>query len=195
MENQDSIYKKKHGHVLTGILGALLGALIGTVLWVLISMAGYFYSIIAWPIAFLAGKGYDLLHGRPGKAKMITLVVVMFLSVCVGTAAMATVIMVQSYNRQIAEVHMEMNTFEQERIQKYVPTVEEYVQRMFATLGVQLDLVKPFLLGLAFAALGIYSLFWDNRKQNSPPDFYKTYDINAPKETSKADDTDKHLDV
>ena len=66
---------------------------------------------------------------------------------------------------------------------------------MFATLGVQLDLVKPFLLGLAFAALGIYSLFWDNRKQNSPPDFYKTYDINAPKETSKADDTDKHLDV
>ncbi len=69
MENQESIYEEKQGNLLTGILGAFLGALIGTALWVLVGVWGYVASIVAWLTAFLAGKGYDLLHGRPGKAK------------------------------------------------------------------------------------------------------------------------------
>ena len=68
MENQESIYEEKQGNLLTGILGALLGALIGRALWVLVGVWGYVASIVAWLTAFLAGKGYDLLHGRPGKA-------------------------------------------------------------------------------------------------------------------------------
>ncbi|MEI3426487.1 MAG: hypothetical protein V8R10_07670 [Christensenellales bacterium] len=132
MENQESIYEEKQGNLLTGILGALLGALIGTALWVLVGVWGYVASIVAWLTAFLAGKGYDLLHGRPGKAKAITIIVMLILSICVGTVGTATVIMVQSYNQQISE----MNTFEQARIQKYGPTVEEYVlESMFMERG------------------------------------------------------------
>lgn len=78
MENQESIYEEKQGNLLTGILGALLGALIGTALWVLVGVWGYIASIVAWLTAFLAGKGYELLHGRPGKAKTITIIVMRF---------------------------------------------------------------------------------------------------------------------
>ena len=105
MENQESIYEEKQGNLLTGILGALLGALIGTALWVLVGVWGYVASIVAWLTAFLAGKGYDLLHGRPGKAKAITIIVMLILSICVGTVGTATVIMVQSYNQQISEMN------------------------------------------------------------------------------------------
>ena len=150
MENQESIYEEKQGNLLTGILGALLGALIGTALWVLVGVWGYIAGIVAWLTAFLAGKGYDLLHGRPGKAKAITIIVMLILSICVGTVGTATVIMVQSYNQQISE----MNTFEQARIQKYGPTVEEYVQSMFMEQDVQTEIVKNLAVGMLFGALG-----------------------------------------
>ena len=150
MENQESIYEEKQGNLLTGILGALLGALIGTALWVLVGVWGYVASIVAWLTAFLAGKGYDLLHGRPGKAKAITIIVMLILSICVGTVGTATVIMVQSYNQQISE----MNTFEQARIQKYGPTVEAYVQSMFMEQDIQTEIVKNLALGMLFGALG-----------------------------------------
>ena len=149
MENQESIYEEKQGNLLTGILGAFLGALIGTALWVLVGVWGYVASIVAWLTAFLAGKGYDLLHGRPGKAKAITIIVMLILSICVGTVGTATVIMVQSYNQQISE----MNTFEQARIQKYGPTVEEHVQSMFMEQDIQTEIVKNLALGMLFGAL------------------------------------------
>ncbi len=147
MENQESIYEEKQGNLLTGILGALLGALIGTALWVLVGVWGYIAGIVAWLTAFLAGKGYDLLHGRPGKAKAITIIVMLILSICVGTVGTATVIMVQSYNQQISE----MNTFEQARIQKYGPTVEEYVQSMFMEQDIQTEIVKISQWGCCLA--------------------------------------------
>ena len=197
MENQESIYEEKQGNLLTGILGALLGALLGTVVWVLVGMAGYIAGIVAWLTAFLAGKGYDLLHGRPGKAKVITIIVMLILSIFIGTAGSATVIMVQSYNEQIAE----MNSFEQARIQKYGPTVQEYVQSMFAEQDIQTELVKDIAVGLLFGALGAYPIVLGDRrkKQQEAVDTFKPYDANAadgaPKSAESADDTEKHLDA
>ena len=160
MENQESIYEEKQGNLLTGILGAFLGALIGTALWVLVGVWGYIAGIVAWLTAFLAGKGYDLLHGRPGKAKAITIIVMLILSICVGTVGTATVIMVQSYNQQISE----MNTFEQARIQKYGPTVEEYVQSMFMEQDIQTEIVKNLAVGMLFGALGAYPIVLGDRR-------------------------------
>lgn len=195
MENQESIYEEKQGNLLTGILGAFLGALLGTVVWVLVGMAGYIAGIVAWLTAFLAGKGYDLLHGRPGKAKAITIIVMLILSIFIGTAGSATVIMVQSYNEQIAE----MNSFEQARIQKYGPTVQEYVQSMFAEQDIQSELVKDIAVGLLFGALGAYPIVLGDRrkKQKQPLDTFKPYEAadGAPKSAETADDTDKHLDA
>ena len=193
MENQESIYEEKQGNLLTGILGALLGALIGTALWVLVGVWGYVASIVAWLTAFLAGKGYDLLHGRPGKAKAITIIVMLILSICVGTVGTATVIMVQSYNQQISE----MNTFEQARIQKYGPTVEEYVQSMLMEQDVQTEIVKNLALGMLFGALGAYPIVLGDRRKKQRQDTVQPYEAadGAPKSTANADDTDKHLDA
>lgn len=188
MENQESIYEEKQGNLLTGILGALLGALIGTALWVLVGVWGYVASIVAWLTAFLAGKGYDLLHGRPGKAKAITIIVMLILSICVGTVGTATVIMVQSYNQQISE----MNTFEQARIQKYGPTVEEYVQSMFMEQDIQTEIVKNLALGMLFGALGAYPIVLGDRRKKQRQDTVQPYEAadGAPKSTENADDTD-----
>ena len=187
MENQESIYEEKQGNLLTGILGALLGALIGTALWVLVGVWGYIAGIVAWLTAFLAGKGYDLLHGRP------TIIVMLILSICVGTVGTATVIMVQSYNQQISE----MNTFEQARIQKYGPTVEEYVQSMFMEQDIQTEIVKNLAVGMLFGALGAYPIVLGNRRKKQRQDTVQPYEAadGAPKSTENADDTGKHLDA
>lgn len=168
-------------------------ALIGTALWVLVGVWGYVASIVAWLTAFLAGKGYDLLHGRPGKAKAITIIVMLILSICVGTVGTATVIMVQSYNQQISE----MNTFEQARIQKYGPTVEAYVQSMFMEQDIQTEIVKNLALGMLFGALGAYPIVLGDRRKKQRQDTVQPYEAadGAPKSTENADDTDKHLDA
>lgn len=129
MENQESIYEEKQGNLLTGILGAFLGALIGTALWVLVGVWGYIASIVAWLTAFLAGKGYDLLHGRPGKAKTITIIVMLILSICVGTVGTVAVVGVQS----IKEAEEEMNSFELAHFKKLYPNELDYVLEMMQT--------------------------------------------------------------
>ena len=170
-----------------------MGALIGTALWVLVGVWGYIAGIVAWLTAFLAGKGYDLLHGRPGKAKAITIIVMLILSICVGTVGTATVIMVQSYNQQISE----MNTFEQARIQKYGQTVEEYVQSMFMEQDIQTEIVKNLAVGMLFGALGAYPIVLGDRRKKQRQDTVQPYEAadGAPKSVENADDTDKHLDA
>lgn len=198
MENQDSIYEEKQGHVLTGILGALLGALIGTALWVLVGMAGYIAGIVAWLTAFLAGKGYDLLHGRPGKAKTITVIVMLILSICVGTVATEVVVGVQS----VKEAEEELNSFELARFKKLYPNEVDYVLEIIQTDDeVHTEMAKALALGLLFGALGAYPIVLGDRrkKQQNAVDTFKPYDASAaddtPKSAEAADDTEKHLDA
>lgn len=74
------------GTYASGIIGAAIGALIGAVVWALVLHAGYVASIIGLLIAFLADKGYDLLKGRQGKGKVVTLIIAVVLGVALGTA-------------------------------------------------------------------------------------------------------------
>ena len=196
MENQDSMYEEKQGNLLTGILGALLGALIGTALWVLIGVWGYIAGIVAWLTAFLAGKGYDLLHGRPGKAKTITIVVLLILSICVGTVATEIVVGVQS----VKEAEEELNTFELARFKKLYPNEVDYVLEIIQTDDeVHTEMAKALAMGLLFGALGAYPIVLGDRrkKQQNAGDTFKPYDAanGAPKSAESADDTDKHLDT
>ena len=57
-------------HIGRGLLGAVLGTLIGMVPWVIITALNW--SLVGWlgfVIAFLAKKGYEILGGKPSKAK------------------------------------------------------------------------------------------------------------------------------
>jgi len=60
--------------VVHGILGAALGALVGGMLYALIYHFGYVARIGALLIGLLASWGYDLFKGRPGRHKIITVV-------------------------------------------------------------------------------------------------------------------------
>ncbi len=72
------------GSYLTGTLGALIGTVLGSIVWALILSFGFFVSIAGLLIGFLAQKGYDLLHGRQGKLKVVILIVMVILGVLIG---------------------------------------------------------------------------------------------------------------
>lgn len=54
----------------TGAIGAVLGAVLGAVAWAIVLAMGYIASIVGLLIGFLSTKGYDLLKGKQGKAKL-----------------------------------------------------------------------------------------------------------------------------
>lgn len=173
MENQESIYEEKQGNLLTGILGAFLGALIGTALWVLVGVWGYVASIVAWLTAFLAGKGYDLLHGRPGKAKSITIIVMLILSICVGTVGTVAVVGVQS----IKEAEEEMNSFKLAHFKKLYPNELDYVLEMMQTSDeIHTEMTKNLAVGLLFGALGAYPIVLGDRRKKQKQDTVQPYE-------------------
>lgn len=73
------------GTYVKGAIGALIGALLGAIVWAFVLNAGYVASLVGLLIAFLADKGYDLLKGRQGKGKVVTLIAAVILGVAVGT--------------------------------------------------------------------------------------------------------------
>ncbi|MGN0971705.1 MAG: hypothetical protein ACI4OY_07085 [Aristaeellaceae bacterium] len=102
MENCNSIYEEPRGSVVMGILGASLGALIGAVIWALVGMAGYIVSLVGLLTAFLADKGYDLLHGRQGRIKPVVLLVCVILAVLLGNMGTMAMQLHQVYQEEYA---------------------------------------------------------------------------------------------
>lgn len=70
-----------------GLLGALLGSAVGAVLWAIVLNMGYVASLVGLVIGWLAEKGYNLLHGKQGKAKVAILIVAIIFGVLLGTFA------------------------------------------------------------------------------------------------------------
>lgn len=147
MEEYREIYSEPAYNLIGGILGAVVGALLGAVVWALVGMLGYIASIVGFLIAFLASKGYDLLHGRPGACKLVTLIVCVILAVLVGTLGTTAF--------QIHQVYVEEN------YSLYV-TESVYFRVMIPLLLEDADfvasIVKDSLMGIAFAVLGCFGL-------------------------------------
>lgn len=78
-------HEKKEGSYASGALGAVLGGLLGSILWAIVLSWGYVASIVGLVIGWLSGKGYDLLHGKQGKGKVVILAVAVILGVLLGT--------------------------------------------------------------------------------------------------------------
>lgn len=73
--------KKNYGK---GILGASLGALVGAIPWAIAYYFGWFVGWLGFVIGIAAKKGYELMGGKPGKAKLWIVIVCTFLGVIVG---------------------------------------------------------------------------------------------------------------
>lgn len=134
------------GSYFTGLLGALCGSAIGAVVWALVLNMGYVASIVGLLIGWLAEKGYNLLKGKQGKAKVLILIVVIVLGVLLGTVGGDAMTLLDMMNNG------ELPGFTAADIPWFIVTMwaesPEYRSGMISNIG----------MGLLFAAIGVYTI-------------------------------------
>lgn len=136
----------------SGLLGALGGALIGSVLWAIVLNLGYVASLVGLVIGWLAEKGYNLLKGKQGKAKIAILILAIVVGVLIGTFAADVFTLVEMINNdELFMTYGEIPSF----LMTMLTEVEEYRN---AT-------VSNILMGLLFAALGVGALLYKAGKE------------------------------
>lgn len=133
------------GSYFTGLLGALLGAALGAVVWAVVLQMGYIAALVGLLIGFLAEKGYCLCKGKQGKGKLAVLVLAIVVGVLLGTflsEAYEFYSLIQSgaVSLRYSDIPMAIYAF-----------IVDYPDYRAAIL-------KNVIMGLLFAALGVYSL-------------------------------------
>lgn len=137
--------EEAEGSYLTGALGAFGGAALGAIVWALVLMLGYVASLVGLVIGWLAEKGYGLLKGKQGKAKLVILILAIIFGVVAGTLAADVISLVRMISSgellgfTMADIPLLMGIVFQD---------PEYL----AGTG------KNILMGLLFAALGVFAL-------------------------------------
>lgn len=86
-ETEEAEKQQDEGSYATGTVGAFLGAALGAVVWALVLNMGYVASLVGLLIGWLAEKGYTLLKGKQGKAKVAVLILAIIFGVVLGTFA------------------------------------------------------------------------------------------------------------
>lgn len=100
-EQQEDLRQQQEedtGSYIQGFLGALVGSALGAVVWAIVLYLGYVASLVGLLIGWLANKGYDLLHGRQGKGKVVILILAVVLGVVLGTIIPDVVILGEMLN-------------------------------------------------------------------------------------------------
>lgn len=134
------------GSYLLGTVGALLGAAAGAVVWAIVLYMGYVASIVGLLIGWLAEKGYTLLHGKQGKAKVLILILAIIIGILLGTLAVDVVTLAGMINGG------ELPGFVLGDIPAIISVLfMEDAEYRSATMG-------NILMGLFFAALGVFAL-------------------------------------
>lgn len=147
---------------LLGLIGSLLGAIIGAVVWAAIGIFGYIASIAGLLAAFLSSKGYDLLGGKPGKFKVLVLIVCVILSVVLGNLGVVVYEVHTLYAEEVAQLAEWQEAIpESEFMQIYLPLV-------LGDSDVIDALAKDGLIGLFFAALGCFGIIARATKSAQP---------------------------
>lgn len=146
-------FNKEQKNYIQGFFGALIGGLVGTIPWIIVYLLGYFVGYLGLIIGFAAKKGYEILGGRPGKAKPWIVVIIVIFSVLVG--------------QFIAEnIHLYLYLKDEGydgipilRLPGFVIELlkyeKEYQKAVFTNVGI----------GLVFAFLGIFNLFRELKKE------------------------------
>lgn len=129
-----------------GLLGALGGSALGAILWAVVLNLGYVASLVGLIIGWLAEKGYNLLHGKQGKAKVAILIVAIVFGVLLGTLT--------------ADVFTIIGMMHDGEL--YGFTYGDVLPLLFFLLSENADyrgaVVSNVLMGLLFAGLGVFAL-------------------------------------
>ena len=151
-ENQERI-EENGGSYLTGFLGALGGALIGAIVWAVVLLLGYVASLVGLLIGFLAEKGYNLAKGKQDKGKIAILVIVIVLAVLLGTVAADAISLAQMINS--GELY--------EYTYGDIPLLILFL--LLNDVEYLMVTVKNCGMGLIFAALGVFGLLRNAKKE------------------------------
>ncbi len=144
-EGNEQRKQEATGSYVSGTVGALLGAAVGAILWALVLNLGYVASIVGLAIGFLAEKGYNLLKGKQGKAKVAILAIAVIVGVLLGTFAADAFTLISMINEGEAYLtYGEIPAF----LMELLAQEPEY----------QSAVISNILMGLLFAALGVFAL-------------------------------------
>ena len=134
------------GSYISGLIGALLGSAVGAVVWAIVLNLGYVASLVGLLIGWLAEKGYNLLKGKQGKAKVAILIVAILVGVLLGTVGGDVLTLAQMMGDG------ELPGFVFADIPWFLATMwaesPEYRSGMISNIG----------MGVLFAALGVYAI-------------------------------------
>lgn len=143
--------QQKQGSIAAGLIGALAGALIGAAVWAFAALVLEIISaLIGFLIGILASKGYDLLKGRQGVAKLVCVIIAVVVGVVVGTGVTYGWVFHQEYLDRIEGFSEELIAANPE-LDYWAKLYTWYSSDILANLG----------QGLLFAALGCIGLFRD----------------------------------
>lgn len=143
--DEETQKKEAAGSYGTGLIGALLGSAAGAVLWALVLNLGYVASLVGLVIGWLADKGYNLLHGKRGKGKVVILVVAIIFGVLLGTFG--------AYAYQAAEL---IGSGDVELTYGDIPL---FLLALVIQSGeFRGEVIGNIVLGLLFAGLGVFAL-------------------------------------
>lgn len=140
------------GSYATGLLGSLLGAALGAVVWAVVLSLGYIASVVGLLIGFLAEKGYNLCKGKQGKGKIAILILAIVFGVVLGT------FLAESYGLFDLISSGSVPGLE-------ISDIPETIVYLFAVDGEYRGIVlKNVVMGLLFAALGVFALLGQTGK-------------------------------
>ena len=132
--------------LLKAVLCAALGALIGTIAWTFLSG----YGPLAWVVGVLMGLlpvlGYDLLKGKSGKARIITVVVCAVTAVVLGSLGACALSLHRSY---VASGEVAQQMVSQ---LAYMKAQFDYDTNALPTL------IRALIAGTVFAGIGCLAL-------------------------------------
>lgn len=156
MKEQNQQAKEQDtGSYASGLLGALLGSVLGAAVWAVVLYLGYVASLVGLLIGWLAEKGYTLLHGKQGKGKVAILIVAIIFGVVLGTIIPDVVTLAQMIDsgELIGYTYGDIPS-----MLVFLLTADAEYAR--GTAG-------NMLMGLLFAALGVFALLRKTNKEVS----------------------------
>ena len=133
------------GSYVLGTVGAFAGAAVGAIVWALVLLWGYVASVVGLLIGWLAERGYTLLRGKKGKAKILILILAIIFGVLAGTVAAEAMTLAGAINNG-------------ELPGLTLGDIPEILWNLTGEAEYMSAVGSNILMGLLFAALGVFAL-------------------------------------
>lgn len=195
--------QKPQGSIVRGLIGALIGAILGAIVWGVVGiLTQSVFTVIGILMGFLTAKGYDLLKGRQGAAKIVIVILCLIIAVVLGEAIYNVGMIHKTYLEGIDEVAAELEgygidlkalleTNPDEAYEKYIYTEMEILQMYIEDKTFWSDVVKNLAQAMFFAAIGaavvIIDFIGKNKQQTAAIPASAPDSANAPEAAGEND--------